>query len=435
MQVQQFIRNSRNVCVEKSALVMRVTLAAVIAFALSVPFAPQGEAWATETAANASTVFATAAASADKYDEGLADFMDYIGAKQAAQLLRNPDWTSAPLNYNSSLKMASYTKLGASGDATSIENLQKTAQWVRECNNKRAQEAREKGTSIPALKISPYLMAVSALQGNWTAADAKRSHAGKFGAAENLAWGYPNPFDGWYTEEKRLFDRQYPGKKAWEVGFGGAVGHYQNVVNPRYTVTGYSICSSQHLYSGCQQHEQSFSYSPVNGETIYTPDEFEKKVNEWLAQRSTTPTTPTQAATPSSTKTTMYRLYNKWNGEHFYTSDTKERNHLVSVGWNNEGTGWTAPKTGNEVYRLYNRYAGDHHYTTSATERDACVKAGWRYEGVGWYSDTARGVRVYREYNPNAVTGTHNYTTSKREHDALIKAGWKDEGTAWYGVK
>ena len=140
-----------------------------------------------------------------------------------------------------------------------------------------------------------------------------------------------------------------------------------------------------------------------------------------------------------STRVKMYRLYNPYTGEHFYTADASEQKNLVKVGWNDEGTGWYAPKkTTVPVYRLYNKYAlgGDHHYTMNADERDTLVKAGWSYEGEAWYScedaDSAKQV-LYRQYNPNAQTGTHNYTLDKKEAKNVVAAGWNDEGTAWYG--
>ena len=134
----------------------------------------------------------------------------------------------------------------------------------------------------------------------------------------------------------------------------------------------------------------------------------------------------------------MHRLYNRYTGEHFYTSSSSERDRLVDVGWTSEGVGWIAPtKSNTPVYRLYNPYVtgGDHHYTTSASERDELVKVGWRDEGVGWYSDDAKGAPLYRQYNPYATTGTHNYTTSKDENDHLVSVGWKAEGIGWYGVE
>ena len=138
-------------------------------------------------------------------------------------------------------------------------------------------------------------------------------------------------------------------------------------------------------------------------------------------------------------RVTMWRLYNSWTGEHFYTSDADEQKYLVKVGWTDEGVGWYAPKkTSTPIYRLYNPYVegGDHHYTTDATERDNCVKAGWSYEGEGWYSlsKSDSGAKpLYRQYNPYAKTGTHNYTLSKTENDNVVKAGWKAEGVGWYG--
>ena len=140
---------------------------------------------------------------------------------------------------------------------------------------------------------------------------------------------------------------------------------------------------------------------------------------------------------------TMWRLYNKYTGEHFYTSNESEKKSLVAVGWKDENVGWYAPtksSSSTPVYRLYNKYVsgGDHHYTLSASERDNLVKLGWSYEGVAWYSSKSTDISakpLYRQYNPYATTGTHNYTLSTSEGNNLIKAGWKDEGKAWYGYE
>ena len=140
-----------------------------------------------------------------------------------------------------------------------------------------------------------------------------------------------------------------------------------------------------------------------------------------------------QEQTPS---VSMYRLYNKNTGEHFYTADTNERKTLLYCGWKDEGIGWFAPTHSNTpVYRLYNPNAGDHHYTMYLNERNHLIKVGWKDEGIGWYSDDAKTVPMYREYNPNAKVGTHNYTCQPKEHLSLIQIGWKDENIAWYAVE
>ena len=123
-----------------------------------------------------------------------------------------------------------------------------------------------------------------------------------------------------------------------------------------------------------------------------------------------------QEQTPS---VSMYRLYNKNTGEHFYTADTNERKTLLYCGWKDEGIGWFAPTHSNTpVYRLYNPNAGDHHYTMYPNERQTLINLGWKDEGIGWYSDDAKTVPMYREYNPNAKIGTHNYTCNPKEHEA-----------------
>lgn len=147
-------------------------------------------------------------------------------------------------------------------------------------------------------------------------------------------------------------------------------------------------------------------------------------------------TNPSDDVKPSSGQ--MHRLYNRYTGEHFYTSSDNEFNTLRNAGWDDEGTGWIAPDSGDPVYRLYNPFVegGDHHYTMSKDEYFALGKLGWRGEGVGWFSASkSNGVPVYRQYNPYAETGTHNYTTNKAENDALVDLGWKAEGVGWYAAR
>lgn len=130
---------------------------------------------------------------------------------------------------------------------------------------------------------------------------------------------------------------------------------------------------------------------------------------------------------------TLLRVYNPNSGEHHYTANTNERNHLVKVGWRNEGIAWDTPVKGAAVYRLYNPNVGDHHYTTTLSEKNHLVKVGWRYEGIAWQSGGS--IPVYRLYNPNARTGTHHYTLNANEKNHLVKVGWRYEGIGFYSTK
>ncbi|GFH41294.1 hypothetical protein [Pseudolactococcus insecticola] len=148
-----------------------------------------------------------------------------------------------------------------------------------------------------------------------------------------------------------------------------------------------------------------------------------------------TQTSATTTAVPTTQP--MYRLYNAYSGEHFYTASTAERNSIIrgSWQWYYEGISWFSPTHSNTpVYRLYNKNAGDHHYTISKDEKDMLVKKGWRYEGIGWYSDDKKTIKVLRAYNKNAKAGSHNYTTSDAEQQNLIKNGWRNEGIGWYAA-
>lgn len=165
-----------------------------------------------------------------------------------------------------------------------------------------------------------------------------------------------------------------------------------------------------------------------------------------VAEQSTTAAkskaSSTSSKASSAAKSTkykvIYRVYNPYSGEHFYTASKRERNKLVKLGWRYEGPAWMAPTSGKDVYRLYNRYTKDHFYTTDANERNKLRKRGWRSEGVCWRSSLASDssrVPIYRQFNPFAKSGTHNYTLSKSEKSQLVKMKWRSEGVAWYGRK
>ncbi|HAQ3447726.1 TPA: serine protease [Enterococcus faecium] len=134
----------------------------------------------------------------------------------------------------------------------------------------------------------------------------------------------------------------------------------------------------------------------------------------------------------------MYRLYNPNNHEHFYTSSTKERDHLVKIKWGNyEGPAWEAPTSGGHlVYRLYNKGLRDHHYTASWDEVKWLTKNyGWTYEGTAWRSAEKNNKPIYRLFLPGVTSGSHHYTASWKEVQWLTKDyGWKYEGIGWYGA-
>lgn len=108
----------------------------------------------------------------------------------------------------------------------------------------------------------------------------------------------------------------------------------------------------------------------------------------------------------------------------------------MRLGWSWEGVSWVTPSAGTSVYRLYNKWSGDHLYTTKRSEYDGLVKRGWTGEDVQFYGETPKnGVSIYRLFNKYVTTGTHLLTSSTSEVKACVGNGWRDEGTAWYAAK
>lgn len=118
-----------------------------------------------------------------------------------------------------------YTTIGAADDATSLENMRQALNWIKECNDLR------RANGLPELRISNTLMAIAQYDTNASAV--VMNHLGIFNVGENLAWGYSgwDPFDGWYTQEKASFDQ----------GDYSNVGHYLNIIDSSYTITGFAV--------------------------------------------------------------------------------------------------------------------------------------------------------------------------------------------------
>lgn len=167
---------------------------------------------------------------------------------------------------------------------------------------------------------------------------------------------------------------------------------------------------------------------------LETPQKAGKaEADSTLAPKESAPTQNNLRSYKASVPTTtMYRMYNANSGEHFYTASSYERDQLRAKGWNYEGIGWQAPKSGTPVYRLYNKNNGEHFYTLNSYEKNSLVSKGWRYEGIGWYSATTQAISVFRLYNPHS--GWHHYTLNSYERDSLVKAGWRYEGVSWSAV-
>ena len=139
----------------------------------------------------------------------------------------------------------------------------------------------------------------------------------------------------------------------------------------------------------------------------------------------------------SSDEFTVYRLYNRFTGEHLYTNDANEVKVLYKDHqWGFEGIAWYTPTEGIPVYRLYNPILGNHLYTTDTNEVNVLTSQhGWVKDNDGkpvmYSTGDEEDVPIYRVYN-KALNGMHHLTTDEDEYDALPQYGWEQEGVSMY---
>lgn len=211
---------------------------------------------------------AQAAYDAAKANEGtVEDFFTSLGDSSANDLINN-------------CKYASSTHLDQANDATSLDNVAQSFQFIKECN------AIRKANGLSELKVTSGMMAMAIADCNWSSTNI--AHAGQFNVGENLAWGYgtsayrlndssnlssnSNPFNGWYDVEKNIYD----------TGADGVTGHYENIVNTSYTVTGFSYRTGGTYPT---TFGQTFSCSSGSYKS-YTVSEYEVLFNAWRESRT-----------------------------------------------------------------------------------------------------------------------------------------------------
>lgn len=193
----------------------------------------------------------------------------------------------------------------------SLSDLKEALNYIKMCNQIRAYEG------VAPLKVSYYLMSVSAIQNQYSSVNL--GHSKLYEVGENLYWSSQdnnsedfldkngnldvkslyelgkkpdsfniqsnNPFYGWWTEEKINYE---------ETGDRYSNGHYFNIIEPTYTLTGFSHNNQKHdlkMYTWGQVFKDSLRLNNLNGKgqtTIagLTVDEFEQTLNAWILKKA-----------------------------------------------------------------------------------------------------------------------------------------------------
>ncbi len=216
----------------------------------------------------------------------------------------------------------------------------------------------------------------------------------------------------------------YRGTSDPSTAWTASLGHDEDL--KQNAIVALTLSGDQNVSSALVVHQEDGKWVPLD--TLYD----EETNSAVFATRGFSNYAIATTATPTES---VYRLYNPYSGEHFYTTSAYEYEQVQKAGWNGEGLAWSAPAQGGEsVYRLYNPYGGGHHYTTSIDERDCLMNLGWNYEGIAFYGATEDDSPVARLYNPYSSAGAHLFTMSEFEANAVEQAGWIREGTGWYAL-
>lgn len=392
-----------------------------------------------------------------KLNEGVLAYFKDKGATQAVKVLTDGETT----------KYLSYVHNGDSKDATAIDNVIASLQWVQEGNAIRTK------LGLSALPVTDTLMAMAAADADYSTSI--HNHAQQFNIGENLAWTTGDPYPLWYDSEKKVWDdavakdpslAQYK-DNAYALSqkdptFYHQVGHYLNIIASDYKVTGYGMNTSSALTT----HSQVFDFAQrgVDYGRTMDPASYLADVKEWKANlESQLPQKPSVDRT--KLEAVMARgkelkesdwTADSWQGfksafdaakaveadENASQTDIDQATDRLDTAIKalkraettgpTGPTGPTNPSDGVVVYRLYNPNAagaGSHHYTTNRYEYDALVNRGWRGEGPR-FTVASSGVPIYRLYNRH--DGSHHYTRDAAERDALAAKGWTYETIAWY---
>jgi len=201
-----------------------------------------------------------------------------------------------------SVEIGKYTEVGAENDATSLENFKKAIAMVKTGNALRTTDDNFKG--LNPLKVSAEMFAISQVQVNQMA-KTEYGHTRLYNVSENIAVGYDDPYVGWYTEEKAVYD--YLQKKGWDINDirdsqGNYIdvdkaneivkacnlpdipwvqtGHYTNILKSRYVGTGTAWIEG-YTSSGHHKHAGQVFSSQCSLDSLLTIDEFESQFNTY----------------------------------------------------------------------------------------------------------------------------------------------------------
>ena len=215
--------------------------------------------------------------------KGSLGFFEYIGDTEAVEEFENEAYAD----------IIDKTEIGAEGDATSLENMKASLELLKEYNDIRVNVQKVNpvtGEPLEADTVNSRAMAVAQIQANGAHEKVGHTHTSPF--AENLAYGYEppydSPYDGWYYEEKEIWDQMVEdaGGDPSAINLGDpSIGHYINVTLPQPS-TGIAICSKD---GGAYSTTIAQEFGYADGDKLYTVEEYIALFNKYYGSLMNAP--------------------------------------------------------------------------------------------------------------------------------------------------
>lgn len=238
-------------------------------------------------------------------DKGSYGFFEAQGATEAMEIL---DYMMSD-----AIEESRQIKLGDEHDPSNLELMKVSIEMIKTGNELRTTD--NNFPDLDPLQVSNSMMAIAQANAahsadpydgsvnHWSNVDGGLgAYKKKWDTGENLAWGYKLPthkensgyventnilksemsaYSGWYTSEKKTFDE----------GGDGQTGHYANIVDSNYELTGFAISYDSNIRTCYAQEfnwgEYYTAYNPRTGTyrqvknsqhpddmTLYTADEY-----------------------------------------------------------------------------------------------------------------------------------------------------------------
>ena len=291
-------------------------------------------------------------------DEGTIGYFRARGADDAVRILTDPTVT----------KYAAEIGRDKTGTATRLDSMAGSFSMLREVNGLR------EGEGLPALKVSDSLMAVA--QAHWdhfiANPDDGPLHWRDFNIGENIACG-----KACFDKEKALYDQ---GVRGYDVG------HYVNIVNPDYVVTGSAESSYQEFSSDTEwlAPADEIKLGDFSQGRVMSVDDYEADVNAYKAPLDKAVSDYDNAAKAADNAKTAYdrakAAADAWNNAMFTVSfDTGGGSDVKAQTVRRGGTVSKPTDPTRAGYLFGGWYQGDAKYDFSTpVSADLTLSAHWR---------------------------------------------------------